>query len=61
MEDQVTISKEKLQKLLSNFFSACSYCDELNIYEWPEADEDMQDMKKWASKEFGRKITKDSY
>lgn len=61
MEDQITISKEKLRKLLTNFYESCSLCDEMNIYEFPEDDEHMQEMKKWANKEFGRKITKESY
>lgn len=54
--DVITLYKEKLQKLLDNFFEVCSYCDELNIYEFPEADEDMQEMKNWVIENFGRKI-----
>ncbi len=57
----VTISKEKLQKLLDNFYEVCSLCDELDIYEFEEADEAMQEMKEWADDTFGREIDKDVY
>ena len=57
----VTISKEKLQKLLDNFYEVCSLCDEMDIYEFEEGDEAMQEMKQWALDTFGRKIVKNSY
>lgn len=57
----VLIKKETLQELLSNFYSACSLCDELDIYEHEEADESMQEMKSWAEEKFGRDITKEQY
>jgi nitrate/TMAO reductase-like tetraheme cytochrome c subunit len=58
---KVTISKETLQKLLDNFYEACSLCDEMDIYEFEEGDESMQEMKSWADKKFGRKIDKENY
>ncbi len=54
MNNTVTISKETLQKLLDNFYKTCQLCDELNIYEWNEGDESMQEMKNWAKDTFGR-------
>ena len=57
----VLIKKETLQELLSNFYSTCSLCDEMNIYEFPEGDENMQEMKSWATDKFGRTIEKETY
>ena len=57
----VLIKKETLQGLLSNFYRACSLCDEMNIYEFPEGDENMQEMKSWATDKFGRTIEKETY
>ena len=54
--EKIEIEKEKLQKLLDSFYAVCCYCDELNIYEWSEADKDMQEMKNFVTKNFGRKI-----
>ena len=58
---KVTISREKLQKLLDNFYEVCNLCDEMDIYEFEEGDESMQEMKKWAKDTFGRKIDKENY
>jgi hypothetical protein len=33
----------------------------MNIYEFPEGDEHMQEMKSWTNKKFGRKINKETY
>jgi len=52
----MTVEKDKLQKLVDYFFDACSLCDEMNIYEFPEGDEHMQEMKAWVNENFGRKI-----
>ena len=52
----VTVEKEKLQKLLNNFYSVCGFCEELNIYEWEEASDDKSEMEDWVKKNFGRKI-----
>jgi len=57
----ITIKKELLQKLLSNFYEACALCDEMNIYEFNEGDESMQEMKEWVKQTFGRTITKEVY
>ena len=56
--EKVEVNKEDLQKLVSNFFSACSLADEMDIYEWAEGDEEMQEMKQWVEKNFGRKLEK---
>lgn len=58
MEDKIEVSVEKLQKLVDNFYEACALCDEMNIYEFPEGDESMQDMKSWVNENFGRKLNK---
>lgn len=58
---KVTISKETLQKLLDNFYEACSLCDEMDIYEFEEGDASMQEMKEWAEENFGREIDKPNY
>jgi hypothetical protein len=60
-EGFVLIKKETLQELLNNFYSVCSLCDEMDIYEFPEGDRAMQEMKEWAGEKFGRKITKENY
>ena len=62
MENEfVTIKKETLQQLLDNFYEMCCTADELNIYEWEEADDEMQEMKEWADEKFGRTIDKENY
>ena len=48
--------KEELQQLLDNFFKLCSICDELDIYEIPELEDDMIQMREWVVKNFGRKL-----
>jgi len=55
-DTKVKIKREDLQKLVDNFFETCSMCDELNIYEYHEADIDMQEKKEWVSKKFGRRL-----
>lgn len=55
---KVEINREELQKLVKNFFDACSLCDEMNIYEFEEGDAHMQEMKKWVEDHFGRKLEK---
>jgi len=57
----VLIKHEILQKLLDNFYEACSLCDEMDIYEFEEGDEAMQEMKSWATDKFGRTIEKENY
>lgn len=57
----VLIKKETLQQLLTNFYEACSLCDEMDIYEFEEGDSSMQEMKSWAEEKFGRKIEKENY
>jgi hypothetical protein len=57
----VLLKQQTLQELLNNFYSVCSLCDELNIYEWKDGDESMQEMKSWAEEKFGRKIEKEHY
>lgn len=57
----VIIKQETLQKLLDNFYEACSICNELDIYEHEELDESMQEMKNWAKEKFGRTIEKENY
>jgi hypothetical protein len=57
----VTIKKETLEQLLVNFYEVCSLCDEMDIYEFPEGDDAMQEMKEWAEEKFGREITKETY
>ena len=58
MEDKIEVSVEKLQKLVRNFYEACSLCDEMDIYEFPEGDQSMQEMKSWVDENFGRKLNK---
>jgi len=55
-DTKVKVKREDLQKLVDNFFETCSMCDELNIYEWEEADEEMQKNKEWVEKKFGRRL-----
>jgi hypothetical protein len=57
----VLVKKETLQKLLDNFYEVCSLADEMDIYEFPEGDEEMQKMKEWTDKKFGREINKENY
>ena len=57
----VLVKKETLQELVRNFFEVCSLADELDIYEFPEGDESMQEMKSWVSDKFGREINKETY
>jgi hypothetical protein len=57
----VLVKKEILQELLTNFYRVCSLADEMDIYEFPEGDEAMQEMKSWTEEKFGRKIKKETY
>lgn len=57
----IAIKREALQQLLSNFYEVCSLADEMNIYENPEGDQEMQEMKQWTENKFGRKIEKEVY
>jgi len=57
----VLVKKKTLQKLVDNFYEVCSLADELNIYEFEEGDEEMQKMKEWTDKKFGREIDKENY
>jgi hypothetical protein len=59
----VLIKKETLQKLLDNFYEVCGLADEMDIYEFEEGDDSMQEMKSWTNKTFGtnRTINKESY
>ncbi len=56
MAETVTVDKKKLQKLVDYFFDVCSFCDEMDIYEYEEGDNDMQKMKKWVEKNFQSEI-----
>ena len=49
-------TKEQIQKLVDNFYEACSLCDELDVYEHPELDQDIQEITTWTDENFGRKI-----
>ena len=57
----VIIKQDVLQKLLDNFYEVCSLADEMDIYEFPEGDEAMQEMKEWADTKFGRTIDQVNY
>ena len=59
----IKISKEILQKLLDNFYEVCGLADEMDIYEFEEGDQSMQEMKEWAEEIFGneRTINKEIY
>ena len=59
--EKITISKETLQELLSNFHEVCALCEELDIYEHDMLDESMQQMQEWVNEVFGRKIDKNEY
>lgn len=55
------VSREVLQKLISNFYEVCALCDECDIYEHTELDESMQEMKSWVDDKFGMKVKKETY
>lgn len=57
----VLVKKEDLQQLVDNFYDVCSLADEMDIYEFEEGDESMQEMKTWVDKKFGRTINKETY
>lgn len=48
----VEIDKDKLKQLIDNFYSVCSLCDEMNIYEFEEGDQAMQEMQEWVGENF---------
>ena len=48
---------KKFQQLLDSFWEVCSICDEMDVYEFPDGDQAMQEVKDWVSENFGRKIT----
>lgn len=56
MENTITVERQKLQQLLDRFFEVCSLCNELNIGEFEEWDEVLQESKKWVKTNFGRKL-----
>lgn len=53
-KEQAERHEDKIQKLVQAFHTASGYCDELNIYEWPEADAKMQELEKWVNENFPR-------
>jgi hypothetical protein len=57
----VIIKQDVLQKLLDNFHEVCSLADEMDIYEFEDGDESMQEMKEWADTKFGRTIDQVNY
>ena len=57
----VLVKKEDLQQLVDNFYDVCSLADEMDIYEFKEGDESMQEMISWVDDKFGRKINKETY
>lgn len=57
----VLVKKEDLQQLVDNFYEVCSLADEMDIYEFEEGDESMQEMKSWVDDKFGREINKETY
>ena len=56
MDELVEIGRHQLQKLVDNFYSVCSMCDELDIYEHEELDESMQNKIAYVDEKFGRKL-----
>jgi hypothetical protein len=57
----VIIKQDVLQKLLDNFHEVCSLADEMDIYEFEDGDESMQEMLDWVHEKFGRTIDKENY
>ncbi len=55
---KIEINKKNLQKLVNYFYEACSLCDEMDIYEFEEGDNSMQEMIQWVDENFGRKLEK---
>lgn len=53
MADTVVVEKQKLKQLIQHFHDVCGLCEELNIGEFEEGDESMQEMKDWVDKNFG--------
>lgn len=51
-DPNVLSDEEKVQRLVEYFGRVCGFCDELNIYEWQDADESMQEMKQWVQENF---------
>ncbi len=60
-EETIKINKNTLQTLLDNFYSVCSLCDEMDIYENEELDNAMLKRKEWANDIFGREIENTTY
>jgi len=56
--EKIEVEKNKLQKLIDYFFATCNLCDEMDIYEFPEGDKRMREMKIWVKDNFGRKLKK---
>jgi hypothetical protein len=61
MSKTVTISQEKLQKLVTKFYDICNICEELDVYEHKGLDKSLQKKESWVDKHFGREIDKDNY
>lgn len=49
---KIEVPEIKLRQLVRYFYEVCAFCDELDIYEWKEADQDMQEMKEWVKENF---------
>jgi len=54
--EQITLDKDVVKKLVNNFYKAHQICDELNVYEHPELDDKMEEMKDWVDEQFGGKF-----
>lgn len=52
----IEISEEKLKQLVENFYDVCGLAEELDIYEWEEGDESLQEMEEWVDENFGRDL-----
>lgn len=53
-QNEITLDRAKLQKLISHFWEVAGLADEMDIYEWEEGDQALQEAKEWVEENFGR-------
>ena len=54
----VTIEKEKLQKLVDNFYKMYGICDECDVYEHEGLGVSAETMYEWVDENIGRDLQK---
>lgn len=50
------IDKNKLKKLVENFYRVTGFCEELDIYEMEDLAKSLERMENWVDENFGKNL-----